>query len=73
MQLDLRPEILGRRCRLDLGLVGDADASIAALLSPLAAKADRSHSDESFSGRKTELVQSFLRTLPCQPHSVLAQ
>lgn len=42
-QIDLRPENLGRRTRLDLGMVGDAGASISALLPRLKAKQDRSH------------------------------
>ena len=47
IQLDLRPEVLGRRCKLDLGLVGDVGATIAALLPRLTAKTDRSHLDAS--------------------------
>ena len=45
-QIDIRPENLGRRCRLDLGLVGDVAATIEALpkLSP---RADRRHLDDS--------------------------
>src|SRR6202047_344988 len=35
-QLDIRPENLGRRCKLDLGLVGDVGATIEALLPKLA-------------------------------------
>ena len=46
-QIDRRPEVLGRRCRLDLGLVGDVAATIEALLPKLAAKTDRSFLDES--------------------------
>lgn len=46
-QVDLRPEELGRRCRLDLGLVGDVGATIRALLPKLAVKADRSWLDGS--------------------------
>jgi len=44
-QVDLRPENLGRRTRLDLGLVGDVRPTIAALLPKLKVKADRSHLD----------------------------
>jgi pyruvate dehydrogenase (quinone) len=44
-QVDLRPENLGRRTRLDLGLVGDVGATIAALLPKLATKTNRSHLD----------------------------
>ena len=46
-QLDLRPENLGRRCKLDLGLVGDVGATITALLPRLTAKSDRRHLDKS--------------------------
>jgi len=46
-QIDIRPEQLGRRCKLDLGLVGDIDATLRALLPKLAAKADRRHLDKS--------------------------
>ena len=46
-QLDVRAENLGRRTRIDLGLVGEVKATIAALLPKLAAKTDRSHLDDS--------------------------
>src|SRR5580658_7164668 len=46
-QVDLRPENLGRRTRLDLGMVGDVAATISALLPKLKAKRDRSHLDDS--------------------------
>ena len=42
-QVDIRPENLGRRARLDTGLVGDVGATIEALLPHLSAKADRRH------------------------------
>ncbi|TSD86118.1 ubiquinone-dependent pyruvate dehydrogenase [Mycobacterium sp. KBS0706] len=45
-QVDLRPENLGRRTRLDLGLVGDVPATISALLPRLETKQDRSHLDD---------------------------
>jgi len=44
-QVDIRPENLGRRARLDLGIVGDVGQTIAALLPRLAAKTDRRHLD----------------------------
>ncbi len=47
VQVDLRPENLGRRCKLDLGLVGDVGATITALLPRLAVKGDRTHLDKS--------------------------
>jgi pyruvate dehydrogenase (quinone) len=46
-QIDIRPQNLGRRCKLDLGLVGDIGATIEALLPKLNAKTDRSHLDAS--------------------------
>jgi pyruvate dehydrogenase (quinone) len=46
-QVDLRPENLGRRCKLDLGLVGDVGATIEAILPRLEQKTDRSHLDDS--------------------------
>jgi pyruvate dehydrogenase (quinone) len=46
-QVDIRPENLGRRCKLDLGLVGDVGATIEALLPKLAAKSTRKYLDDS--------------------------
>lgn len=46
-QVDLRPDQLGRRCRLDLGLVGDVGATIEALLPRLRPKSDRQFLDAS--------------------------
>ncbi|HEY0182810.1 MAG TPA: ubiquinone-dependent pyruvate dehydrogenase [Rhodopila sp.] len=45
-QVDLRPENLGRRTRLDLGIVGDVGATIAALLPKLQATRGRAHLDD---------------------------
>jgi len=45
-QVDLRPENLGRRTRLDLGLVGDVPATIPALLPRLRAKQNTDHLDD---------------------------
>ncbi|KRE05950.1 pyruvate dehydrogenase [Bosea sp. Root381] len=45
-QVDIRPANLGRRCKLDLGIVGDVRATIDALLPRLAVKSDRSHLDD---------------------------
>jgi len=44
-QVDLRGENLGRRARLDLGLVGDVKATIAALLPRLPERTDSAHLD----------------------------
>ena len=46
-QIDIRPENLGRRCRLDLGLVGDIGDTIEALLPKLVVKTDRRYLDDS--------------------------
>jgi pyruvate dehydrogenase (quinone) len=48
-QVDLLPENLGRRCRLDLGLVGDVTSTIEGLLPRLTPKSDASHLRESLS------------------------
>jgi pyruvate dehydrogenase (quinone) len=45
-QVDLRAESLGNRCRIDLGVVGDVGATIAALQPRLTAKSDRAHLDD---------------------------
>jgi pyruvate dehydrogenase (quinone) len=42
-QVDLRPENLGRRTRLDLGLIGDVRDTLAALLPLLEPKQDSAH------------------------------
>src|SRR5947207_3630979 len=44
-QVDIRAESLGNRCRIELGVVGDVGATIAALLPKLKAKADRTFLD----------------------------
>src|SRR6202012_546795 len=46
-QIDIRAEHLGRRCKLDLGIVGDVGATIEALLPKLAVKTARTHLDDS--------------------------
>jgi pyruvate dehydrogenase (quinone) len=46
-QVDIRPENLGRRCKLNLGLVGDVGATIEALLPMLKAKTERKFLDDS--------------------------
>jgi pyruvate dehydrogenase (quinone) len=45
-QVDFRPENLGRKTRIDLGLVGDVGATIAALLPLLSGKTDSTHLDQ---------------------------
>jgi pyruvate dehydrogenase (quinone) len=45
VQIDTRPEALGRRTPIDIGLVGDVKATIAAILPRLQRKADRKFLD----------------------------
>lgn len=51
-QVDIRPEQLGRRTKIELGLVGDIGATIEALLPRLAAHTDRTHLDTSLANYK---------------------
>lgn len=51
-QVDIRPENLGRRCRLDLGVVGDVKATIQALLPLLERRSDRSFLDRALAHYK---------------------
>ncbi|ASL47784.1 Pyruvate dehydrogenase ubiquinone [Burkholderia sp. AD24] len=54
VQIDVRPEALGNRCALDLGLVGSVKDTLAALLPMLSDKPDSSHLDSAVSHyRKT--------------------
>lgn len=46
-QIDIRPENLGRRCKLELGIVGDVKATLAALLPKLRGKDESLHLDVS--------------------------
>jgi thiamine pyrophosphate-dependent acetolactate synthase large subunit-like protein len=51
-QIDLRAENLGRRCKLDLGLVGDVKATIDALLPKLKPATDEAHLKTSLANYK---------------------
>src|ERR1700722_16930726 len=51
-QVDIRAENLGRRCRLDLGMVGDVGQTIKALLPKLVAKTARKYLDDSLAHYK---------------------
>lgn len=44
-QIDLRPEALGNRCPLDLGLIGDVRETLQSLLPSIPEKVDSSHLD----------------------------
>jgi pyruvate dehydrogenase (quinone) len=45
-QIDLRPEALGNRCSLELGLLGDVKETLAALLPKVNVKEDAEHLDD---------------------------
>jgi len=47
IQVDIRGEQIGRRTRVDLGLVGDVKATLEALRPALTPKTDRTHLDDS--------------------------
>jgi pyruvate dehydrogenase (quinone) len=51
-QVDVRPENLGRRCKLDLGVVGDVRLTIEALLPLLTPKTERRHLDNAIAHYK---------------------
>ena len=51
-QVDIRPENLGRRCKLDLGVVGEVSLTIEALLPLLKAKTERRHLDNAMAHYK---------------------
>ena len=51
-QIDLRPDALGNRCPLDLGLIGNVKETIAALLPALEQKEDSSHLDDAVADYK---------------------
>jgi pyruvate dehydrogenase (quinone) len=44
-QIDIRPEALGNRCPIELGLLGDVKESVQALLKLVAPKSDAAHLD----------------------------
>ncbi|HVX76439.1 MAG TPA: ubiquinone-dependent pyruvate dehydrogenase [Bradyrhizobium sp.] len=72
-QVDIRPENLGRRCKLDLGIVGDVGTTIEALLPKLKAKGDSKHLDASLAHYKRaragldELAQGTPGNKPIHP------
>jgi pyruvate dehydrogenase (quinone) len=52
-QVDIRPEALGNRCPLDLGLIGTVRDTVAALQPLLEEKTDRSHLDDALADYKS--------------------
>jgi pyruvate dehydrogenase (quinone) len=58
VQIDIRPQNLGRRAPIELGLVGDVAATITALLPRLEQKTDTAHLDDArhhYQGARKEL------------------
>jgi pyruvate dehydrogenase (quinone) len=51
-QVDIRPENLGRRCKLDLGVVGDVHLTIDGLLPLLKAKTEKRHLEDAIAHYK---------------------
>jgi pyruvate dehydrogenase (quinone) len=51
-QVDIRPEALGNRCSLDLGLLGSVNETLAALLPAIVEKTDTSHLAEALADYK---------------------
>jgi pyruvate dehydrogenase (quinone) len=51
-QIDLRPDALGNRCPLDLGLIGNVKETISALLPTLDQKEDSTHLDDAVADYK---------------------
>jgi pyruvate dehydrogenase (quinone) len=55
-QIDIRPEALGNRCTLELGLVGDVRETLKSLLPRLTERDDTSHLDDAVNGYKKARV-----------------
>jgi pyruvate dehydrogenase (quinone) len=51
-QIDLRPEALGNRCPLELGLLGDVKATLELLIPTLVEKTDSAHLDDALADYK---------------------
>jgi pyruvate dehydrogenase (quinone) len=73
IQLDARPEHLGRRTPIALGLVGHAAPTIASLLELVAAKADRSHLDDARSHYEAWLDRQRALTEPDHDESLIGR
>jgi len=63
VQIDIRPENLGRRCRLSQGLIGDVRETLLQLLPLLEAKSDRSFLDPCLDRYKTSREKLDANTL----------
>jgi pyruvate dehydrogenase (quinone) len=78
-QVDVRPEHLGRRCKLDLAVWGDARETVRALLPLVREKQDRRFLDrmlkrhaEALEGAVTAYTRGVERHLPIHPEYVAA-
>jgi pyruvate dehydrogenase (quinone) len=75
-QVDIRPEQLGRRASIELGVVGDVGATLDALLPLLEEKSDRSHLDQALDHYRRaragldELASGSGRERPIHPQQV---
>jgi pyruvate dehydrogenase (quinone) len=75
-QIDIRGENLGRRCRLDLGVIGDVQDVVSRLLERVSAKTDGSHLSAALShyakARKglDDLANEFSKHSPIHPQLV---
>jgi pyruvate dehydrogenase (quinone) len=78
VQLDIRPGRLGRRSRLDLGLIGDVRETIRALLPLVAPKSDRTFLDAMLAKHKDAIrklnvyVDHVSKRTPMHPEPVAA-
>jgi pyruvate dehydrogenase (quinone) len=66
VQVDIRPEALGNRCRLALGVLGDIKATASALLPKLREKTDRAHLESALNhyGSAREKLDALAETGP---------
>ena len=69
VQVDIRPENLGRRARLELGLVGDVRLTIDALLPKLTKKSDTTHLDAALANyqKSREGLDNLAKGTPGRP------
>jgi pyruvate dehydrogenase (quinone) len=65
-QVDVRPEALGNRCSLSLGVLGDVKETLTALLPKITAKTDRSFLDKALAdyGRARKDLDSLAESSP---------
>ncbi|WP_375418687.1 ubiquinone-dependent pyruvate dehydrogenase [uncultured Hymenobacter sp.] len=54
VQVDIRPEVIGRRTRVEVGLAGDVAATLQLLLPHLTPRTDRAHLDEALARHRDD-------------------